>query len=118
VNTKEYSICLDFPRFLWHVVSRAENITDLVLQEVDRVGLFRTISMEEIKRMLEHEQQKIMMGCDDTSCLAEVGGALGVELLLAGDPPGKYDNKPTETSWQIDSQIAPGLAGATLTYRF
>lgn len=64
--------------------SVAENITDLVTKEVDRVGLFRTVSMEEIKRMLEHEQQKILVGCDDTSCLAEIGGALGVELLVAG----------------------------------
>jgi hypothetical protein len=64
--------------------SVAENITDLVTKEVDRVGLFRTVSMAEIKRMLEHEQQKILTGCDDTSCLAEIGGALGVELLLAG----------------------------------
>ena len=64
--------------------SVAENITDLVTKEVDRLGLFRTVSMEEIKRMLEHEQQKILTGCDDTSCLAEIGGALGVELLVAG----------------------------------
>jgi hypothetical protein len=64
--------------------SVAENITDLVVKEVDRVGLFRTISMEEIKLMLEHEQQKILTGCDDTACLAEIGGALGVELLMAG----------------------------------
>ena len=32
--------------------SVAENITELVLKEIDRVGMFRTISTEEIKRML------------------------------------------------------------------
>jgi len=64
--------------------SVAENITELVLKEIDRVGMFRTISTEEIKRMLEHEQQKILLGCDDTSCLAEIGGALGVDMLVAG----------------------------------
>lgn len=64
--------------------SVAENITELVLKEIDRIGLFRTISTEEIQRMLEHEQQKLLLGCDDTSCLAEIGGALGVDLLLAG----------------------------------
>lgn len=64
--------------------SVAENVTELVLKEIDRVGMFRTISTEEIKRMLEHEQQKILLGCDDTSCLAEIGGALGVDLLVAG----------------------------------
>jgi len=62
----------------------AEQVTDLVLKEVDRTGLFRTVSQEEIRRMLEHEQQKLMLGCEETSCLAEIGGALGVDMLLAG----------------------------------
>ncbi len=61
-----------------------QSITEVVIKEVDRLGLFRMISMDDIRQMLEHEQSKMMLGCDDTSCLAEIGEALGVELLLAG----------------------------------
>jgi hypothetical protein len=64
--------------------SVAENITDMVVKEVDRIGLFRIISMDEIRRMLEHEHDKRLLGCDDVTCLSEIGGALGVDLLMAG----------------------------------
>ena len=62
----------------------AESLTDLVVKEIDRLGLFRTISLDEIRRMLEHEQDKRLLGCEDASCLAEIGGALGVDLLVSG----------------------------------
>jgi len=62
----------------------AQSITDLISREVDRTGLFETISMDDIRAMLQHEQDKLSLGCDDASCLAEIGGALGVELILAG----------------------------------
>lgn len=60
------------------------SLTELVIREVDRSGLFTTISMDDIKAMLQHAEHTISLGCDDTTCLAEIGGALGVELLLAG----------------------------------
>ena len=32
--------------------------------------------------MMDLEQQKSALGCDDASCLAELGGALGVPYLM------------------------------------
>ena len=32
--------------------------------------------------MVDMEQQKAALGCDDTNCLAELGGALGVPYLI------------------------------------
>jgi len=61
-----------------------QSLTEMVAKEVDRVGPFRTVSMDDIRRMLQHEEKKMLMGCDDISCLAEIGGALGVDFLLAG----------------------------------
>ena len=43
------------------------------------------ISRDEIKSMLLHEQSKMLMGCDDESCLAEIGGALGVQYIVSGN---------------------------------
>ncbi len=63
----------------------ARSITDVVAREVDRSGLFETLSTDDIRAMLQHEQSKMLVGCDDASCLAEIGGALGVAKLLAGN---------------------------------
>ena len=38
--------------------------------------------------MLSLERQKRMLGCGTDSCMAELGGALGVGRLVTGDVPG------------------------------
>ena len=40
------------------------------------------ISGRDIAAMLGFERQKQMVGCSDQSCLAEIGGALGVDRLI------------------------------------
>jgi hypothetical protein len=42
------------------------------------------VSRDEIATMLDAEAQKQLLGCDDTGCLAEIAGALDVDLLVAG----------------------------------
>ncbi len=44
----------------------------------------QVISSSEIQAMLGLEKQRAMMGCTDAACLAEIGGALGVDELLSG----------------------------------
>jgi len=46
------------------------------LQGVSAVG------MGEIRDMLAFEQQRQLLGCGDENCLAEIGGALGVDELV------------------------------------
>ena len=63
----------------------AEGITDDVVIEVRRrVPRATVVSAEEIRSMIGFEQQKSKLGCQETSCLAEIGGALGVDFLLTG----------------------------------
>ena len=41
---------------------------------------------KDIQDMLALESEKQLLGCsDDTNCLAEIGGALGVSYLVAGN---------------------------------
>jgi len=40
------------------------------------------MGMGDIREMLDMEAQKAALGCDQESCLAEIGGALGVPLLV------------------------------------
>lgn len=62
----------------------ASILTDIVVSEVARSG-FDVISQADIASMVGFERQKQLMGCsEETSCLAEIGGALGVDYLITG----------------------------------
>ncbi len=43
------------------------------------------VSASEIAAMIGLERQKELLGCNDASCLAEIGGALGADLLLTSE---------------------------------
>lgn len=59
-------------------------LTDIVVSDVPRAG-YEVISSGDIVAMLGFEKQKQALGCaEETSCLAELGGALGATYLLSG----------------------------------
>ncbi len=59
-------------------------LSDIVVSEVARAG-FDVVSQSDIAAMVGFEKQRKMLGCsDDSSCLAEIGGALGVDYMLTG----------------------------------
>jgi len=62
----------------------ARVVEEFLANETARLRDYQVIGRDDIQRMFDHEQQKQMVGCDEDSCLAEIGGALGVDLLLAG----------------------------------
>jgi TolB-like protein len=62
----------------------ATNLTELFTSEAGEVPGLTVISQSEIKDILGFEQQKQMLGCDDESCLAEIGDALGVDRMVTG----------------------------------
>jgi TolB-like protein len=59
-------------------------LTAIVVDDASRAG-FDVISQADVSAMIGFEKQKQMLGCsDDSSCLAEIGGALGVDYMLSG----------------------------------
>lgn len=56
-------------------------INEMVLTDFSRSGFFDVIGGSDLNAMLELGQQKALLGCEDDSCLAEIGNALGVDLL-------------------------------------
>jgi hypothetical protein len=56
---------------------------DLLLAEIQQSG-FEAIGPEDINALLGFEKTKSAVGCDDASCVAEIGNALGVDYLAAG----------------------------------
>src|SRR5512140_539571 len=63
----------------------AEALTEAVSAEVRRRSGGQVITQREIAALLSLEQQKAMLGCQNDSCIAEIGGALGVDRMVAGD---------------------------------
>ena len=61
----------------------ADTLTDVIAVEAGRVEGVEAIGMSDIDAMLGIEQQKQLIGCDDVSCMAEIGGALGVRAIIS-----------------------------------
>lgn len=45
----------------------------------------RVVSARDIQTLLGLERQRALLGCNETSCIAELAGALGVDDVLVGD---------------------------------
>ena len=61
-------------------------LTEILTAEVRKLKKYNVIGKSDIKAMVGFEQEKQMLQCsDDTSCLAEIGGALGVDKIIIGN---------------------------------
>lgn len=62
------------------------SLTTALSEELDKTGAFDSLSTEDVKNMLGFEKFKSLVGCEteNTSCLAEIGGALGAHFLVVG----------------------------------
>ncbi|MEK7705802.1 MAG: hypothetical protein AAB426_12650 [Myxococcota bacterium] len=60
-------------------------LTEVITSEVHALGRFSVIAGRDISAMLDFETQRELVACDEVACLAQVGGALGVEYILVPD---------------------------------
>lgn len=58
--------------------------TAALAAEIRKIENVTAVSMDEIKAMLTVEKHKMMLGCIDDKCIAEIAGALGVDFLIIG----------------------------------
>lgn len=65
--------------------STAAAITEAVVAEVRKQSKAEVITQREITSILSLENQKAMLGCQTDACMAELGGALGTDRLVAGE---------------------------------
>ncbi len=56
-------------------------LNEILLAEFHRQGRFEVLGSSDVAAMLEVDSQKMLLGCDEESCVAEIGGALGVSLV-------------------------------------
>ena len=59
-------------------------LDDLLVHAVDETHRYDIITASDINAMLGMEKMQDMLDCNSTLCIAELGGALGVDTLLAG----------------------------------
>ena len=63
----------------------AHGLSELAMAEIQGRHLGECIGSSDIKSLLSLEQQKQLLACsDDASCVAEIGGALGVGHMVTG----------------------------------
>lgn len=58
---------------------------DMLATEIRSLGHYKVIGKSDIKTILKVEDDKQLLGCDDVNCIAEIGGALGVRWVVAGN---------------------------------
>ena len=63
----------------------AVNLTEVLAAEVKSIDGTSVVSPADIASMLKMQETKQAFDCEDTTCLAEIGGALGVDQLIVGD---------------------------------
>ncbi len=63
----------------------AQVVTDAVVADLRKGAPGLTIiASEDVRNVLGFQRQKEQLGCEDAACLAEIGGALGVDELVVG----------------------------------
>src|SRR5262245_49290584 len=62
----------------------AKTVTSLVAVELGKRGGLEVLSSTDVRAALDMEAARQAAGCDEQSCLAELAGALGVELVAHG----------------------------------
>ncbi len=60
-------------------------LTRLLLAGLQEVRGLKGMGVDDIEMMLTVERKKDALGCDTTSCMAEIGGALGARFVVAGE---------------------------------
>lgn len=60
-------------------------IANLMLVELSKNSGLDVISANDVKRLAELEGAKQSLGCADSSCLAELAGAMGARYVIFGD---------------------------------
>ncbi|MGQ0505134.1 MAG: hypothetical protein ACT4TC_07405 [Myxococcaceae bacterium] len=65
--------------------SVASALTEAVVTQVSKQGIFQVVSASDLATLTGLERQKQMMGCSESSsCLAELAGAIGARFVLTG----------------------------------
>src|SRR6266540_7321058 len=58
-------------------------LEDVVATELAKTGRFQVIGRADLIAVLGYEKQRQSLGCTESGCLAQIGGAVGADLVLS-----------------------------------
>ena len=61
-----------------------EILDELLVNGLHQSAKYQIVGGSDLNAMLGFEKMKEALGCDDVACAAEIGGALGVDMIVAG----------------------------------
>ncbi len=61
-------------------------LSDVLRDAIFQTGMFEMLTKEDMKRIMENmaERQQVEPDCSTDACIAEIAGALGVEMMITG----------------------------------
>ena len=63
----------------------AKSLSEVALTKLQALNMGDCIGWSDIKELLTLEMEKQLTECANDSCMADIGGALGVELMISGN---------------------------------
>ncbi len=65
--------------------NQMDALEDLLANEIRKLGDYQVVGKADIRAALELNEQQNLLGCTETACIAEIGGALGVRWVMLGN---------------------------------
>lgn len=62
-----------------------DSLGDLLANSIRELGGFRVIGKSDIRAVINFDEQRQLLGCDELGCASEIGGALGVRWVVVGN---------------------------------
>lgn len=59
-------------------------LTSALARKLASFGLYDVVTRADVRNLLSHEQDKLLLGCNKAGCYAELGGILKADWLLTG----------------------------------
>lgn len=84
-------------------------LTAFALSQVQSVKGLRATGLDDVAAVLTRDRQQQALGCNDVSCMAEIGGALGTDLILYGEL-GRVGSRFSITLSIVSSQSSQAAA--------
>lgn len=77
-------LVLDFGASLGADPELARLMQEMFVARLQSIGGYSVVASSDLQRLLDVEQQKQMLGCNQSACLVEVAGALGARYVVSG----------------------------------
>ncbi len=112
VGARPRLLVLD-PKAVTGEKNAAKLVGSILVVELGAIDGIDVTSTQDLARMLEVEAERQALGCGDTSCLAELAGAMGASLVVYSDL-GRLGERYVLTLNLFDSDKASAVARTTV----